>query len=229
MPPPHVAPATPPPVCLLFCPTGHHVAFCGTSTSHSPSHPPLCLCCVSLLSFPASCCIVSCQPATLRLLSCIASPAHSWLLRLLPAPLSLIAVAWPLLTLHCCLPFRLSWASCPAGNCITSLSFGWFLHRLSSCRHLPSAGTSASHCTVPCCHAPLHAIASHASSQAGCCIASTHAATYHLPALPPLISPLPLVAPWPPVPLVQLVVALPFLTPLPTICRCLRLSLRPSS
>ncbi len=42
-PPPHVAPATPPPV-RSFAPTGCHVASCGTSASHPPACPPLCLC-----------------------------------------------------------------------------------------------------------------------------------------------------------------------------------------
>ncbi len=39
--PPHVAPATPTPVCLLFTPTGCHVASCGTSASHPLACPLL--------------------------------------------------------------------------------------------------------------------------------------------------------------------------------------------
>ncbi len=52
-------------------------------------------------------------------------------------------------------------------------------------------------------------MASRTSCLAGCCVASPHLAASHLLASPTLIAPLPLVAPWPPVPLVQLVVALP--------------------
>ncbi len=122
----------------------------------------------------ASCCVVSHQPATLRLPSSTASPAHGWLLRLPPALSSVIAVAWPLLMLCHRLPFHLS-------------------------------------CT---------------SNLAGFCITSTHTAASNLPASPPLIVTPPLVVPWPPVPLVWLVVASPLLTPLPPICRQLRLSLR---
>jgi hypothetical protein len=40
-PPPHVAPATPPPVCLWFAPTGCCIASCGTSASHPLARPPL--------------------------------------------------------------------------------------------------------------------------------------------------------------------------------------------
>jgi hypothetical protein len=103
---------------------------------------------------------------------------------------------------------------------------GWLLHPLSSCHRLSSVGTSASHCAVTSCHAPLRAIASCTSSLAGCCIASPHAATSHLPAPPPLILLLPLIVPWPPVPLVWLVVAPPLLTLPSTICQQLCLSLR---
>jgi hypothetical protein len=70
-------------------------------------------CCILFSSAPASCCVVSHQPA-------IASPAHGWLLRLPPAPSSLITVVWPLLTLRHHFPFCLSCASSPAGYCITS-------------------------------------------------------------------------------------------------------------
>jgi hypothetical protein len=77
-------------------------------------------CRVSFLSAPASCCVFSHQPATLRPPPSIASPTHGWLLRLPPAPSSLIAVAWPLLTLCRCLLFCLSRASSPAGCCVTS-------------------------------------------------------------------------------------------------------------
>jgi hypothetical protein len=182
-------------------------------------------CHVSFLFAPASCCVVSCQPVTLRPPPSIASPAHGWLLHLPSALLSLITVLWPLLTLHCRLPFRLSQASCPASCCIASLLSSWLLHCLSSCHPLPSAAASASHCAITSCHAPLHTIASRTSSLAGCCVASPHAAASHLPAHLPLIALSPLIAPWPPVPLVRLVVALPLLTPLPPICWQLCLSL----
>jgi hypothetical protein len=52
-------------------------------------------------------------------------------------------------------------------------------------------------------------MASRTSLPASCCITSTDAAASHLPASPPLITLSPLVMPWPPVPLVQLVVELP--------------------
>jgi hypothetical protein len=110
-------------------------------------------CHILFLSVPASCCVVSHQPATLQLPYSIASPTHGWLLCLLPAPLSLIVVVWPLLTLDRCLLFCFSQASCLADCCITSLSFGWMLHCLSSHHHLPSASNSASHCAVSSCHA----------------------------------------------------------------------------
>jgi hypothetical protein len=144
-----------------------------------------------------------------------------WFLHLLPAPLSLIAAAWPLLMLCCCLPFCLSWASHLAGCCITSLLSSWLLHCLFSRRHLPSAGASTSHCAVASHHALLHSIASPASSSADCCITSTHTIASDLPASPPLI----LVAPWPLMLLVRLVVASPLLTLLPPICWHLHLSL----
>jgi hypothetical protein len=148
--------------------------------------------CVSFSSAPASCCVVSHQPATLQQPPSIASPAHGWLLHLPPAPSSLIAVVWPLLKLRRCLPFCLSWASRPAGCCITSLSSGWLLRHLSSRRHLclysrrrlRSAGISASHCAV----ASHCAIASRAFCPAGCCVTSPHATASHLPATLPLIS-----------------------------------------
>jgi hypothetical protein len=152
-------------LCLLYS-CQHHIrqlALPSTSTS----------CCVSFLSAPASCCVVSRQPATLRPPP-IASHAHGWLLCLPPAPSSLITVAWPLLTLCRRLPFRLS----------------------------------------------------RVSSLAGCCVTSTNAAASNLPVSPPLIPPLPVVVPWPPVPLVRKVVALPLLTPPPPICQRLRLSSR---
>ncbi len=60
-------------------------------------------------------------------------------------------------------------------------------------------------------------MASRASSLAGCCIASTHAATSHLLVSLPLIMPLLLIPPWPPMPLVWLVVASPLLMPPPPI------------
>jgi hypothetical protein len=129
-------------------------------------------CFVLFSSAPANCCVVSHHHVTLLPYS-IASPAHSWLLRLLSAPLSLITVAWPLLTLRHCPLFHLS----------------------------------------------------HASSLAACCVAFTHAAASDLPASPPLITPPPLVVPWPPVPLVGLVVALLLLPLPPPICWRLRLSL----
>jgi hypothetical protein len=47
--PPHFSPATPPPVPLLFAPTGCCIASCGTSTLHPLAHPPLCLCLLSCL------------------------------------------------------------------------------------------------------------------------------------------------------------------------------------
>jgi hypothetical protein len=56
-----------------------------------------------------------------------------------------------------------------------------------------------------------------ASSHAGCCVASTNAAASDLPASPPLIPPSPLVALWPPITLVRLVVGLPLLMPPPPI------------
>jgi hypothetical protein len=114
-------------------------------------------CYILFLSALASCCVFSCQPATLQPPSSIASPTHGWLLRLLPAPSSLIAVARPLLMLCHCLPFGLSRASRPAG----------------------------------------------------CGVASAHAAASHLPASPTLIVPFFFVVPWPSMPLVWLVVALP--------------------
>jgi hypothetical protein len=186
----------------------------------SPSSPPLRLCLLShlVLVLPGYllCCLSSnCRFATATL-HCLSSP---WLIVVSSlTPSSLITVVWPLLTLRHHLLFHLSWVSCPAGCCIASLLVGWMLHHLSSHRHLPSASNSASHPAVTSLHAPLHAIASRACSLAGCCIASPHAATSNLPTSPPLIAPLPLVAPWPPVPLVQLVVALPLLTPPPPIC-----------
>jgi hypothetical protein len=135
-------------LCLLYYCQHHICQLALLSASAS--------CCVLFLSALASCCVVSRQPATLRPPP-IASHPHGWLMCLLPAPSSLITVAWPLLTLCHCLPFCLS----------------------------------------------------RASSQAGCCIASTHAPASHLPVSPPLIVPSPLVMPWPPIPLVQLVVLLP--------------------
>jgi hypothetical protein len=131
-------------------------------------------CRVLFLSAPASCCVVSHQPATLQPSLSIASSAHGWLLHLPPAPSSLITVAWPLLMLRHRLPFRLSRASSPSGYCI----------------------------------------------------ASTDAATSNLSASPPLILPSPLVAPWPPIPLVLLVVASPLLMPPPPIWWHLHLPLR---
>jgi hypothetical protein len=65
--PPYITLATLPPVRLSFAPTGCRLASCGTSASH----PQLALpsasasCRVSFLSAPASCCVFSCQPATL--------------------------------------------------------------------------------------------------------------------------------------------------------------------
>jgi hypothetical protein len=44
-------------------------------------------CCISFLSTPASCHVVSQQPATLQPPPSIASPANGWLLHLPPAPL----------------------------------------------------------------------------------------------------------------------------------------------
>jgi hypothetical protein len=170
-------------------------------------------CHVLFSSAPASCCVVSLQPATLQPPPSMASPAHGWLLRLPPAPSSLIAVAWPLLLsgwlLHC-LPLIWLVVASP----------------LLTLPHLPSAGTSASHRVVTSRHAPLCAIASRASSPYGCCNASPHTATSNPLASPPLIAPLPLVTQLPPMPLVQLVVASPLLTLLPPICRQLCLSLR---
>jgi hypothetical protein len=174
---------------------------------------PSASCCISFLSSLASCCVLSRQPTTLQPPPSIASPNHGWLLHLPPALLSLITVAWSLLTLFHCLLYRLSWASWLAGCCIASLLSGWLLHCISSRRHLPSASNSAFHCAGASHHTPLHAIAFHASSPAACCGASPHAATTHLP------ESLPLIAPWPPVPLVWLVIALPLLTPPPPISR----------
>ncbi len=123
-------------------------------------------------------CVASHQPATLQPPLSITSPTHDCLVRLLPAPLSLIAVAWPLLMLCHRLLFCLSWASCLAS----------------------------------------------------CCIASPHTTTSHLPVTMPLIAPLPIKTPLSTplllVPLVQLVVVLPLLTPLPAICWHLCLSSR---
>jgi hypothetical protein len=42
--PPHIAPATPPQVCLLFATAGCRVASCGNCASHPPACPPFCLC-----------------------------------------------------------------------------------------------------------------------------------------------------------------------------------------
>ncbi len=193
--------APPPRICQLALP----------STSAS--------CRVSFLLVPSSCCVVFHQPATLQPPPSITSPTHGWLLCLPPTLLSLIAVAWPLLTMRHHLPFHLSWASCLAGCCLASLLSSWLSHCLSSRHHLPSAGFSASHCVITSRHAPLRAIASHTSSSAGCCVASPHAAASHLPMPPPLIALSPLVAPWPPMPLVWLVIALPLLTLLSPICR----------
>jgi hypothetical protein len=135
-------------------------------------------CChVLVLSAPATiCCVVSHQPTTLQPPPSIASPAHGWLLPLIPAPLSLIAIAWPLLKLRCCRLFCLScsWASCLAGCFLASLLSGWFfglpcllsgwlLHCHSSRYCLSSAGHSASHC---------------------CCVSSPHVVS--LPPVPPL-------------------------------------------
>ncbi len=152
-------------------------------------------CQVSFLSAPASFCVVSHQPATLRLSLVITSPTHGWLLHLPPALLSLIAVAWPLIRLRRCLLICHSQASCPDGCCVASLLSGWLLHCLSSSRHLPSAGDSASHCTIASRHAPHNGIASRASSPAGFCIASPHAAASHLPVPLPIVAPLSLVTP----------------------------------
>jgi hypothetical protein len=115
----------------------------------------------------------------------------------------------------------------PAGCYIASLSSGWLLHPLSSCWHLPSAGISASHCAVASHHAPFRAIASCTSDPAGCCIASPHATISDLPASLPIIAPSPLVVPLPPIPLVWMVVTLPFLMPPPPIRQlCLSLHRR---
>jgi hypothetical protein len=61
----------------------------------------------------------------------------------------------------------------------------WLSRCLSSCRRLPSAG--ASHCGIAFC----------ASCPSGWLsrLLASHAATYHLPAPPPLIAPSPLVTP----------------------------------
>ncbi len=70
------------------------------------------------------------NPAVINNLASIASPTHGWLLHLLPAPLSRIAVAW--LSSHCAITSHsaslgpLVWLivalppTCPAGCCIAS-------------------------------------------------------------------------------------------------------------
>ncbi len=87
---------------------------------------------------------------TLLLPPSIAFPTHGWFLRLLPA-LSFLIV-FHVLSSPCTIPSH----SAPhlAGCWIASLSSVWKLHCLSSCRHLPSAGNSASHCAAASHHAP---------------------------------------------------------------------------
>jgi hypothetical protein len=148
-------------------------------------------CCVLFLSAPASFCVVSRQPVTLRLPPSIASPAHGWFLRLPPPPSTLITVAWPLLTLRCCLPFCLSCLVIVSPLltllplicrrlCLSSrhqllschglpyLLSGWLLQCLYSRRCLSSACITASHraITYPC------AMASRTSCPASFCITS---------------------------------------------------------
>jgi hypothetical protein len=118
------------------------------------------------------------------------------------------------LSLHHGLPYFLSgWLSCRL--------------RRSSSRRAPPAGCCVASTAHPLgtplpLNAPLPLDAQHPHPTSR----SPFAAASDLPAPPPLILPMPLVAPWPHVPLEPLVVALSQLTPLPPICRCLRLSLR---
>jgi hypothetical protein len=97
--------------------------------------------CLSWASCPSGCCVASPHAAASHLLASLPLICHhlllhhgllclfsSSLLRLLSSCCRLpsdgahplIAVAWPLLTLHCPLPFCLSWASCLASCCVAS-------------------------------------------------------------------------------------------------------------
>jgi hypothetical protein len=100
------------------------------------------------------------------------------------APLVQLVVALPLLTPLPPICRRLHLSLRHGLPCLLS---GWLPRRLSSHRHLPSAGNSASNCLIASCHACLRAIASCTSSLASCCVASPHTATSHLPVPLPLV------------------------------------------
>jgi hypothetical protein len=155
-----------------------------TIASYSASLGPLIrLVVASHPSCPSGCCIPSPHADTFHLWappSLIAPlPLVMPLSMSLPlVPLVHLVVASPLLMLappicrRLCLPLCQRLSSCHGLPCLLS---GWLLHCCLYSHHcLPSACNSASHCAIASCHAPLHVIASHASSQAGCCVASPH-------------------------------------------------------
>jgi hypothetical protein len=166
---PHLVQATPPPVCLLLSR-------------------------VSFSSAMASCCVVYHQPATLQPPPSIASPMFGCCAFHLLCHLSLLLRG---LSSHCVLP--------PVPPLLGLLS-GWLFHCLPLVRLVivlllltlphPICGRLclSLRCRLLTRPSPC-AINSHTSSPAGCCVASTHATASHLPAPPPPIGPLPLVAP----------------------------------
>jgi hypothetical protein len=103
------------------------------------------------------------------------------------APLVRLVIASPLLTP----PPTICWHLCLSSHCcllshhgLLYLLSGWLLHHLYSCRRLPSAGVSASHCTAASCCA----MASCTSCPAGCCVITT---AHHLGVPLPLNMPPP--------------------------------------
>jgi hypothetical protein len=151
---------------------------CGISsscaiTSCSASLRPLIRLVVALpTSCPAGCCIASHQAATSHQQAPLPliAPLHLGMPLSVPLPLLplvRLVVVSPLLTLPppICQHLRLS-LCCHLSlhHGLLCLLFGWLFHCLSSRRPLPSAGASASHCTIASHHAPLHAITSCTSS-----------------------------------------------------------------
>jgi hypothetical protein len=149
----------------------------------SRSHPPRLV--VVLSSINLQLCNRHPSPLTPMVGCCVFRPLHplSSMLRGLTShcaiashsaslvPLVRLVVASPLLTPPppICRHFHLSSRRhLSLRHGLPYLLSSWLLHSLYSCRHLPSAGVSASHCAV----ASHRAMASRTSCPAGCCVAS---------------------------------------------------------
>jgi hypothetical protein len=155
---------------------------CAVTSCSASLGPLIRLVVASPPSHPADCCITSPHAATshLRVPSPLITPLPLVMPLSVPlslAPLVRLVVALPLLTLlplicrHLCLSFRHRLLLRHGLPCLLS---GWLLHSLSSRCCFSSASNSSSHCAIAYCHAPLHAIASCASSLAGYSVASPH-------------------------------------------------------